>query len=77
MTNLRNLSYLSMYDSSLCAPDNDEFRMWVQSLGFFNGQFCGQPVPALPLAASLLLGVLVVFAGVLKLAFEQRRPSAS
>ena len=76
LTNLRNLSYLSMYDSSLCAPDNDEFRMWVQSLGFFNGQFCGQPVPALPLAASLLLGVLVVFAGVLRLAFEQRRPSA-
>ena len=76
LTNLRNLSHLSMYDSSLCAPDNDEFRMWVQSLGFFNGQFCGQPVPALPLAASLLLGVLVVFAGVLRLAFGQRRPSA-
>ena len=68
LTNLRNLQYLSMHGSALCAPDNDDFRTWVRSLNFFSGEFCGRPVPALPLAAFLLLGVLTVFAGVSRLA---------
>ena len=41
LTNLRNLGHLNMGESSLCVPDNDEFRTWVGSLSFFGGEFCG------------------------------------
>ena len=66
LTNLRNLRHLSMHDSSLCAPDNEEFRIWVESLSFFSGRYCGA-VPALSPVALLLLRVLVVLAGTRRL----------
>ena len=66
LTNLRNLRHLSMHDSVLCVPDNEAFRIWVESLSFFSGRYCGA-VPAMPPVALLLLGVLVVSAGVRRL----------
>ena len=66
LTNLGDLRHLSMHDSSLCAPDNEEFRSWVESLSFFSGRFCGA-VPALPPVGVLLLGVLIGLAGVWRL----------
>ena len=63
LTNLRNLRHLSMHDSSLCAPDNEEFRMWVEALSFFSGRYCGA-VPALPPVGVLLLSGLLVLMGV-------------
>ena len=41
LTRLRNLSYLDIRESSLCAPANDAFRTWVQSVSYFFGEFCG------------------------------------
>ncbi len=41
LTRLRNLSYLDIRESSLCAPANDAFRTWVQSVSYFFGGFCG------------------------------------
>ena len=72
LTNLRNLGHLSMHDSLLCAPDNEEFRMWVEALRFFSGRYCGA-VPALPPVGALLLGVLVGLLGVGRLAATRVR----
>ena len=43
LTRLRNLSYLDIRESSLCAPDNDAFRTWVQSVADFFGEYCVPP----------------------------------
>ena len=59
LTNLRNLRHLSMGESFLCAPDNDEFRTWVGSLSFFGGEFCRTNHPPEPVGvlAPVTIGV--------------------
>ena len=69
LTNLRNLRHLSMHDSSLCVPNNREFRMWVDALRFFSGRYCGT-VSALGPVGLFLLGILMVLAGMRRRAFR-------
>ena len=60
LTNLSRLRDLSIESNAgLCAPADDDFQAWLETLDGFRGETCAEEaVPALP-AAGLLVAMLL------------------
>ena len=77
LTNLRQLNFLNIANNAgLCAPSDEAFQAWLETVDSFRGPVCGaaEPVPALPLLGQLLLALGLAATGARLTHRRQRVP---